>query len=95
MAEWYEIRTMWNWWRHNHSYPFWAAVAQTFRSCVFWPLREIYCWIWIKFSDLNWKYNRFGKMYRLKKKIRELEENLFPEDIDKPIQPTGKTGGRV
>ena len=103
MAEWYEIRKIWNWWRweDDHKspparYSRKEALIRTFNSCVLYPLRDIYCRVWIFCSRLNWKYNRFGKMYRMRKQIKELEEKLFPEDTEKhnkSVQPTKEPRG--
>ena len=84
MAEWYEIRKMWNWWRweddHKNPPPRYSrkeAFIRTFDSCVVYQLRDVYARIWLFFSRMNWKYNRFSKAYKLRKSIKHLEDKLF------------------
>lgn len=66
--EWWEIRKQWNWWRHNHGSPFWVAVWVTTKQSIFYPFKMGYYRVWIKCSNLNQKYNRFCKMYKLRKR---------------------------
>ena len=42
------IKGTWDWWRHNHSMPWFASVRMTFRATIIWPLKEVYAWMWLK-----------------------------------------------
>ena len=65
----------WNWWRNNHFFSRWESIVMTLRSDIIRPLNNTYLWIRRKIR-YQWSKLPWSKMYKLKKRIKELEAKL-------------------